>query len=139
MTDNPSDDFLSAENLGKLRLGTPPGAPSLPSSAREERPRVSGQFLRGPIPLVWLETAARLRGGSPLAVALAIRFQSGRQGNGQPIKVTNELVAKFGVSKKSKYKALKALREAGLIGLQQDPKKSPLVTILQVPATATDT
>ncbi|WP_145279440.1 hypothetical protein [Tautonia plasticadhaerens] len=89
-----------------------------------------GQFLKGPIPLDWLSAAARLPGKAPLAVALAIRFESGRRGDAESVKVTNPLVARLGVSRKSKYAALSALEGAGLIRVSRQPKKSAVVTIL---------
>jgi hypothetical protein len=49
--------------------------------------------------MAWLEVATKLPGKAPLAVALAIRFESGRQGNAASVKVTNPLVAKLGVSR----------------------------------------
>jgi hypothetical protein len=87
--------------------------------------------LRGPIPLAWLTAAAKLPGKAPLAVALAIRFEEGRRGKAGSIKVTNPLVAKLGVSRKSKYAALQALQKAGLIAVDQEPRKAPTVTVLE--------
>ena len=118
------DEFLSPNNLDKLRL---------PDSNRSitPKPMILGQFLRGPIPLDWLTRAAHLPGKSPLAVALAIRFESGRQRDSATVKVTNPLVAKFGVSRKAKYSALAALEGAGLIVLDRRPKRSPLATIIE--------
>ena len=65
-----------------------------------------------------------------LAVALAIRFESGRRDNAMTVKLTNPLADKFGVSRKSKYAALKALQKAGLVEVVQGPKKTPMVTIV---------
>ena len=119
--DIPDNPYLSPENLNKLRLSPPPPRPAM----------VRGQFLRGPIPLAWLAAAARLPGKAPLAVALAIRFESGRLRGAPAVKLTNPLVAKLGVSRKSKYSALKVLQQAGLIAVRQEPRKAPMVTILE--------
>src|SRR3712207_474894 len=116
--DSPNNDLLDPQNLQKLRLHVPPG-----QSARPPSPRIHGQFLRGPIPMSWLETAAKLPGKAPLAVALTIRFEAGRQANSQAVKLTNPLVARLGVSRKSKYSALIALQQAGLIDVLREPKK----------------
>src|SRR5262249_35861087 len=113
----PDMDYLSPENLQKLRLKTP----SLPA------PPIRGQFLRGPIPLAWLTAAARLPGKAPLAVAPAVRFEAGRRGNSQTVKLTNPLVAKLGVSRKSKYSALNALEQAGLVAVRRESRKAPVV------------
>ncbi len=84
--------------------------------------------------MAWLSRAAKLPGKAPLAVALAIRFESGRKKDSPTIKVTNPLVAKFGVSRRAKYSALEALERAGLIKVAREPKKTPIVTIVEVPA-----
>ena len=120
-------DYFSADNLRKLRLGSTSPAPS------RAHP-IKGLFLRGPIPLDWLAAAAKLPGKAPVLVALAIRFESGRRRNAQSVKLTNKLVARFGVSRKCKYRAIKSLQQAGLIDVQQDTKKSPVVTILELPS-----
>ena len=121
----PFDDFLSPENLAKLRLDGPP--PKFPREAA----RIPGQFLRGPIPLAWLSSAARLPGKAPLAVALALRFEAGRRGHGRDIRLTNPLAAKFGVSRKAKATALAALERAGLVAAERTPKRAPVVTIIE--------
>src|SRR4051812_11889091 len=86
--DLPECDLLSPQNLQKLRLDSTPSPVHVPPT----RPRIIGQFLRGPIPLAWLEKAAKLPGKAPLAVALAIRFESGRRNNARSVKLTNPLV-----------------------------------------------
>src|SRR3954470_13955123 len=99
----PKDDLLSPANLRKIQSSNT-GARPTPA-----RPRIQGQFLRGPIPMAWLERAAKLPGKAPLAVALVIRFESGRRGGAGPVKLTNPLVARLGVSRKAKYAATEAL------------------------------
>jgi hypothetical protein len=125
---SPAEDlFLSPENLLKLRRVDPLTPPQRPGS------RLSGQFIKGPIPLPWLGKVLKLRGKGPLAVALAIRFESGRK-NSLKVRLTNPLAAKFGVDRKVKYAALTALEGAGLIKVDRAPKKTPTVTIIEVPA-----
>jgi hypothetical protein len=129
-----SDDLLSPENLKKLCVVGPTSRDQRAVVSHPRSPRIAGQFLRGPIPMAWLEKAAKLPGKGPLAVALVIRFESGRTGNAQAVKLTNPLVAKLCVSRKSKYTALEALEEAGLVTVVRELKKSPVVTIVEVPA-----
>src|SRR4051794_19263780 len=105
-------DYLSEDNLKKLRQeGTPHPAPHVRRQSKS--PRIYGQFLRGPISLDWISIAAKLQGKAPLALALVIRFESGRQ-NSDTVKLTNPLAEKLGVSRKAKYAGLKALEAAGL-------------------------
>jgi hypothetical protein len=92
---------------------------------------VDGEFLRGPIPLAWLGRVCRLRGQKVLAVALAVWFVSGLRGRREGLKVTTRVVQRFGVNDRSaKKRALDALERAGLIRVDRQQGKNPLVTIL---------
>ncbi len=92
-------------------------------------PKVRGEFLKGPIPLSWLGTAAKLPGKAPLAVALAIMFEVGRR-RSSTITLTTAILERFGVNRKSKYRALQRLEKAGLISVARRPHKNPLVAVL---------
>ncbi|HEV3237401.1 MAG TPA: hypothetical protein VGZ25_10460 [Gemmataceae bacterium] len=93
------------------------------------KPRIKGEFLKGPIPLKWLSGAAGLGGKAPLAVALALCFESGRK-RSQVVTLTSAILRRFSVNRKAKYRGLEALEEAGLIRAERRPKKNPIVTIL---------
>jgi DNA-binding FadR family transcriptional regulator len=82
--------------------------------------------------MAWLERAAKIRGRDAILVALAIWFVDGRQGGDRPIRVTNQLVARFGVARKSKYAALKALERAGLVRLITSRGKTTTVLLVEV-------
>lgn len=83
--------------------------------------------------MAWLERASKLGNkASIIYVALAIWHRRGIVGEHRPIKVTNNLVAKFGVSRRSKYAALKALEEAGLLLVHRVNKKAASVMIVEV-------
>jgi hypothetical protein len=138
-----SPDYLSLSYLKKLsddsrarwESKTPGRAPR---STRTCRPIAKGRFIKGPIYLNWLLRAARLPGRAPVLIALALLYKSGvQQDDSIPIKVTNPLAEEFGVARKRKYTALKALEKAGLIRVEQGVKKSPKVTILKVETEAT--
>jgi len=83
--------------------------------------------------MAWLGRACALP-GKALAVALAIWFLSGlRRGEKVGLKLTGEILKRFDVSDRwKKSRALTALREAGLIEVEQRPGKNPLVTIVEV-------
>jgi hypothetical protein len=68
-----------------------------------------------------------------LAVALAIWFVSGlRHGEKTDLSLTTATLGLFGVDDRSaKYRALKALKKAGLIVVRQEHGKNPLVTIVE--------
>lgn len=96
------------------------------------RPENREHYLRGPIPLKWLQQAARLR-GSALQVAVTIWYRAGLEKNGT-IRLGNGALATFGVSSDSKRRALITLEEAGLIGVVREANKNPVVTILAAKA-----
>lgn len=102
------------------------------SSTGRRRGWIEGRFLRGPIPLNWLGRACRLS-GEALATALAIWYVSGLQkGERAGLTLTTKKVELLGVSRSAKSRGLKALEAAGLIRVQRDGKKNPVVTILDV-------
>ncbi len=115
------------------RLRVPPGfAPVVPSTTATRSPKsgkIRGEFLKGPIPLPWLSSAAKLRGKAPLSVALAVWFEAGRRRSNE-VHLTTAILNRFSVSRKAKYTALNALEKAGLIRVRRQPWKNPIVTII---------
>jgi hypothetical protein len=93
--------------------------------------RFTGEFLKGPIPLSWLSAASEVPGKAPLAVGLALWFESGRR-RSKTVKLTTAILSRFGVSRKAKYRGLEALERAELINVLRTPRKNPVVTILDV-------
>ncbi|EIC21447.1 hypothetical protein Thi970DRAFT_01655 [Thiorhodovibrio frisius] len=91
-------------------------------------------FVKGPIPLNWLERAARLP-GKALHVGLALWFRAGMVGDAW-VKLSNGLVARFGVERNAKRRALTALQGAGLVETQPGVSRnaSPLVRLKAVQA-----
>jgi DNA-binding transcriptional ArsR family regulator len=100
--------------------------------ARRGTRHVQGYFLRGPIPLDWL-TACREMSGKTIMTALAIWWQSGMHDTREGLKITTKGLARFGVDRKAKDRALKSLEEAGLIAVAREPGKNPVVGILDGP------
>jgi hypothetical protein len=107
-------DFF--DDLDRLRL------PPMPLKTRSNvnkkgfrsssKPRIKGRFLKGPIPLKWLSGAACLGGKAPLAVTLALCFESGRK-RSQVVTLTSAVLRRFRVNRKAKYRGLEALRKQG--------------------------
>lgn len=87
-------------------------------------------FLKGPIPVAWLQKAAALS-GKALPVALAIRFMHGLNGGATDIAVTDRVVGRIVVvDRKTRYRALEALENAGLIAVARRRGAAPRVKIL---------
>ena len=94
--------------------------------------KITGEFLKGPIPLPWLTAASKLSGKAPIAVALAIWFQVGRR-RSKEVRLTSAVIERFGIDRKAKYRGLSALEQAGLIKVRRELRRNPVVTILDVP------
>ena len=85
-------------------------------------------FLAGPIPLDWLHKAAELPGKS-LNVAFAIWWLNG-MAKGKPLKLTRLSLNSFCVKREAASAALNRLEMAGLIQLQRNLGKRPMISIL---------
>ena len=79
----------------------------------QAKSRRSGRFLRGPIPLKQITTAACLPGKS-LALLLAIRYRIDVTGK-TPTTLPSNLLSELGISRDAKARGLKYLEESGLI------------------------
>jgi hypothetical protein len=89
------------------------------------------QFVKGPIPLRWLERAASLP-GKAFTVGIVLWFKSGIEGGG-PFTVSNNLFSRFGIGRKAAARAYSALADQGLIHIDRGPGRLPRVGILDLP------
>ena len=113
-------DFQWDEN--QLRSVRPLSKPTRPR-------RVRKRFIKGPIPLDWMETAARLPGKATQA-AVAIWFRHGLT-HGGVIRFTRRLAQQFGIGRKAVTAALTNLETAGLISVLRPPGCAPRVKVLE--------
>jgi hypothetical protein len=90
--------------------------------------RVEGLFLRGPIPMQWLDGASKL-GVSALWVGCVLWHLAGLKRSGTFL-VSNLHMHRWGVNRYVKSRALIALERAHLITIKSRGKRSPKVTIL---------
>jgi hypothetical protein len=120
-----------AHPLGRIRPSPIPGileryvpiATTAASSLRR-----STQYLRGPIPLAWLQAAACLPGRA-LHVGLALWYLIGVTGS-MTVQLSSVRMAGFGVDRSAKRRALTALVRAGLITVDQVPGCNPMITVI---------
>ena len=85
-------------------------------------------FLKGPIPISWLNRAARLPGKS-INVALAIFWMVGMCKTYQ-ITLSKIALKNFHISADAALDALRRMEEAGLIKLQKSPGKRHLIKVI---------
>lgn len=90
--------------------------------------RIKGQFIKGPLPVIWLARARRL-GVSALWAGLALLYLRGLR-QADSVKVSNLHMDALGLKADAKSRALRALEQAGLISVERRGKRSPVVTLL---------
>ena len=98
--------------------------------SRQPIPRQQGAFIRGPIPLVWLDGVLSLPGRGPLVVALALVYQSGLE-RSPLVRVTRKLLERFGIPPRTSHDALAKLEAAGLVVVTKRPGRCREVEILR--------
>jgi hypothetical protein len=92
------------------------------------KPRKGERFIKGPIPLIWLEAAARLPGKS-LHAGVALWYAAGLVRSAS-VPLSNISGVRFGLDRNAKYRALAWLENAGLIAVVRKLGRAPVVTIL---------
>lgn len=94
---------------------------------RDVQHRRYSRFIKGPIPLDWLFSAARLS-ESALKVGLILWYLAGLK-KCKTVKLSNRYLGDFGLSRNGKYRGLAALENAGLVTHSQENGRSPMITI----------
>ena len=89
-------------------------------------------FLKGPIPMAWLKSAAELPGKS-LHLGVAIWWLR-PMSKTVSFKLTQKALDYVGISRDATYDALKRLEARGLVRVQRSPGRRPTVEILPVVA-----
>ena len=98
-----------------------------PKCVKERQRRKRSQFVM--VPASWMERLEEARFIGTLKLALHILFRCWKE-RSQSILVTNTAFGKSGGARQGKYRALRELKNLGLIDLEWRPRKSPRVTIL---------
>ena len=85
-------------------------------------------FLRGPIPLNWLGSAASLP-GKTLNVGIALWWLHG-MAKGKPFKLTQKALQTLNVERDAASAALVRLEQGGLIRVVRKPGQRPMVSVV---------
>jgi hypothetical protein len=85
-------------------------------------------FLRGPIPLDWLGSAASMP-GKTLHVGIALWWLHG-MAKGKPFKLTQKALQTLNVERDAASAALVRLEQAGLIRVERKPGQRPAVSMV---------
>lgn len=89
---------------------------------------VTERFLKGPVPLWWLQKAGVL-GRAPVVVGLVLWFQYGLTGR-NPVKLSNVALQPWEISRYAKYRALRRLEDAGLVNVERKGSQSPDIELV---------
>ncbi|MCK4377778.1 MAG: hypothetical protein KAW01_00455 [Deltaproteobacteria bacterium] len=106
------DDYAETETEGKRKYK-----------------RLTKPFVKGPIPLDWIQQACRL--GSNVARLSWVLWYFDGVKKEDYFNISNINVEKFGIERRQKNKALSLLEEAGLITIKQEEGKSPRVKVIK--------
>jgi len=117
-----SDDKLKALNQGDLSL------PSVANVIPKHKVHQAEPFLRGPVPMSWIDKVFAVAGGNGLMLGLKLWWVSGM--NIDRIFPVNISRLKAGQSLRSKWRVLKTLEDAGLIRRITEPGKRLKVELL---------
>ena len=105
---------------------------------RTSKSRQYRQYIRGPLPLEWLQKASNISrtAGVVGMIIWRIAYQKKLWGHNSqrrtswPMKVTTQTCMKWGVCGNSKNTALRLMEEAGMIRLELKRGRSPIVQII---------
>ena len=100
----------------------------VPATRRDPSARNNNRFLKGPIPLNWLIKAAPLN-GKALEIGVVIWHLKGLKRK-NTVKLNGKLLREFKISRSTLYRGLDQMEKAGLISIQRQIGRSPMVTIL---------
>jgi hypothetical protein len=105
-------------------------------AAAQPRHKKAEPFAR--VPLAWAARAAIAMNCPRAFVLVWLQYQAWRW-QSLRIAVPNETLARYGIDRKAKNRALQQLAEGGLIDLDQRPRKTPFATLIEPPESGTDT
>jgi hypothetical protein len=112
------------QRVTRFGLEDPVGQQRVPVPRPVQRER----FLRGPIPMVWLERAASLPGRA-LHVGIMLWYVAGLKKSGR-FRFSLAACARLGFDRTTASRGLRALEMAGLVVVERRPGCKPIVTIL---------
>ena len=105
------------------------------STGRYINAPLSAPFLKGPIPMAWLNEAAKLP-GKALNLGIAICWLAGMSKT-TAFKLTGKALDQLDISRDAASSALKRLEAQGLIRVQRLPGQRPTVEILSFASNVT--
>ena len=88
------------------------------------------QFIK--VPMAWADRLGSARYAATLKVAHRLLHEHWR-GGGRPVQLANVALARSGVSRHQKWRALRELERLGLVRIESRARKSPIVAVIVEP------
>lgn len=104
---------------------------SLPPKDRPHMARKREAELFAKVPLLWAAAATKAIGSPRAFVPIWLRHMAWKS-RSETFALSNADLARYGVDRQVKRRALKALTEAGLIKVEQLPGRATIVTLLDI-------
>ncbi len=117
-------------DIEKLSISKNNSFDNLAKDTKPPRHTAGEKFLKGPIPWNWICKASKLP-GKALAVALAI-YHLAFILNSRTVKLQKKITDEMGIKRITKYRAITALQNAGLISAIIHRGRLPVITILEL-------
>ena len=102
-----------------------------PTAGKWEEAIAKPLFIKGPIPIPWVEMAAQLP-GKALALGIGLWWLHGMARDAE-VKLTKRLLQTFNLSRDAATDGLARLEKSGLVQVKRAPGKRPLVLIITQP------
>lgn len=99
-------------------------------TVRPKQSKVTEYFLRGPVPLSWLQSAAKLPGKAYTLGTLIWWLHGMNQGSS--IKVTKRSLERFSISEDAYRDGLQRLKAAGLVSVIRRPGQRAEIHIREI-------
>jgi hypothetical protein len=124
-------------DLDRLRWSPPSRREAIPKARPEPIPRhrPGEKFIKGPIPLRWVE-AAGCQPGRALHVGLALWYRAGLE-NSRRVSLNLSRLEPLGVTRYAASRGLKALEAAGLVQVDRGQGRKAIVVLNDGPQEAT--
>jgi hypothetical protein len=122
-------------DLNNLRLTPEEAAAAMNQAAAARRGKGQAkrlgqraQFVM--LPVNWVEQLNNSRVAAAWPIAVYVLHQHWKT-SGKPVRVSNELAKTIGVTRRTKWRALRELERLGLIQVDVGPRRSPRVRVRQ--------
>jgi hypothetical protein len=98
---------------------------------RQPSKRPTGAFVT--VPLWWVERLRQAKRASTFLLALDLLYRAWRLKNYDALAVSNIVASQAGVSRSSKWRALRELERLGLVIIRSKKRQAPTVQVLLEP------